>query len=111
MHMIFESKQIVYSLEDNWDELVSITFVNAENYLSLSSLAYEDEIGIEINDQTNCISALKSDFKYEFAETSIHFTIENPIIQNNVPDLKFVVNFSTKNADKLKSAVIALVGK
>lgn len=26
--MIFESKQIVYSLEDNWDELVSVTFVN-----------------------------------------------------------------------------------
>ncbi|WP_236582281.1 hypothetical protein [Sphingobacterium spiritivorum] len=109
--MIFESQQIAYSLEDNWDELVSITFVNAGNYLSLSSLAYEDEIGIEINDQTNYVSALKTEFKYEFTGSSIHFTIENPIIQNNVPDLKFVVNFSIKEADKLKSAVNALVGK
>ncbi|MGJ1197974.1 hypothetical protein ACR777_18400 [Sphingobacterium spiritivorum] len=109
--MIFESQQIVYSLEDNWDELVSITFINAEHYLSLSSLAYEDEIGVEINDQTNCISVLKSDFNYECAESSIRFTIENPIIQHNIPDLKFVVNFSTRDADKLKSAVIALVGK
>jgi len=51
--MISECSKLVYSSRKNWDELINITFVKDNFYLSFNSLVYEDEIDIELNDQTN----------------------------------------------------------
>lgn len=107
--MTFDSEKIVYSLEDNWDELVSITFVNGNHYLSFSSLAYEDEIGVEFNDQVNCVSLSKSDFKFEFLEKSLRVILENPINQTKFSELDFIVHFPDIDAEKLTRAIHALI--
>lgn len=107
--MLFQGKNIVYSLEDKWDELVNITFVNELNYLSFNALAYEDEIGIELNDQTNYVSVLKKDIEIKLIENTLYFKLKNPIIQHNFPSLKFSVSFCEQDNDKLKSALKSLL--
>lgn len=107
--MLFEGKNIVYSLEDNWDELVNITFVNELNYVSFNALAYEDEIGIELNDQTNYVSVLKKDVEIKLIGNTLYVKLENPIIQHNFPCLKFSVSFCEQDNDKLKIALKSLL--
>ena len=109
--MVFDSKKVVYTAENNWDELVSITFVDNDNYLSLSSLIYEDEIEVELNDQVNYVSVDKSNFRFELTETALHVILDKVIVQNNFPALKFVVNYQVSNSDKLTRAMDALIRK
>ena len=109
--MVFDSKKIVYSSEDNWDELVSITFVDNDQYLSLNALTYENEIEIESNDQGNYVSVDKNDFRYELTATALHVIVEKPIIEHNFPGVKFVVNYEANEFEKLTRAVNALIGK
>lgn len=109
--MVFDSKKIVYSSEDNWDELVSITFVDSDQYLSLSALSYEDEIEVELNDQANYASVNKSDFSYELTATTLHIILKKIIVQHNFPGLKFVVNYETGEFDKLTRALNTLIRK
>ena len=99
--MVFDSKKIIYSAEDNWDEFVSITFVDDDRYLSLFSLAYENEIEIELNDQNN--------FGYELTAKALHVTIEKPIVERNFPGLKFVINHEADDFEKLTRAMNVLV--
>lgn len=107
--MVFDSKKIVYSSEDNWDELVSITFVDNDQYLSLNALSYEDEIEIELNDQVNYVSVDKSDFRYQLTATALHVILEKIIVQHNFPGLKFVINYQTCDLNKLTRAINALI--
>lgn len=109
--MVFDSKKIVYSSEDNWDELVSITFVNNDQYLSINALTYENEIEIELNDQANYISVDKTDFRYELTATALHVIVEKPIVEHNFPGVKFVVNYEAGEFEQLKRAINALIGK
>lgn len=106
--MVFDSKKIVYSAEDNWDELVSITFINNDQYLSLNALTYENELAIELNDQANYVSVDKNDFRYELTAKTLHVTIEKPIIERNFPGLKFVVNLEAGDVEKLTRALNVL---
>lgn len=107
--MVFDSKKIVYSAEDNWDELVSITFVDNDQYLSFNALTYENEIEIELNDQANYISVNKSDFRYELTARALHVTIEKPIVERNFPGLKFVVNHEADDVEKLTRVMNVLL--
>ena len=107
--MVFDSKKIIYSAEDNWDEFVSITFVDDDQYLSLFSLTYENEIEIELNDQVNYVSTDKNDFGYELTAKALHVTIEKPIVERNFPGLKFVVNHEADDFEKLTRAMNVLV--
>lgn len=107
--MVFDSKKIVYSSEDNWDELVNITFIDNDEHLSLNALTYENEIEIELNDQVNYLSVEKNHFRFELTATALHVIIEKAITQHNFPGLKFVVNYNTDDVDKLTRAINALV--
>lgn len=107
--MVFDSKKIVYSAEDNWDELISITFINNDQYLSFNALAYENEIEVELNDQANYASTDKSDFSYELTAKALHVTIKKPIVERNFPGLKFVVNLEADDVEKLTRAMNVLL--
>ena len=107
--MTFDCEKTVYSLEDNWDELVSITFVNGKHYLNLCSLAYEDEIRVELNDQLNYLSVLKSDFKFELSEKSLRVTLENPMNQGKFSESDFIVYFPDIEFEKLTRAIHVLI--
>lgn len=109
--MEFNSQNIVYSTKANWDEIVNITFVSHENYLSFNTLAYEDEIEIEWNDQVNYVSVLKSDFKFEIVDKQLHLKLTDIVNQNNFPDLSLCIHFRNGEENELKIALAALTGR
>jgi hypothetical protein len=109
--MEFNSENIVYSSRTNWDELVNITFVDHENYLSLNALVYEDEIEIEWNDQVNYVSILKSDFKFEIVDKQLRLEVTHVVNQNNIRDLSLCIHFRNGEVDELKIALAALTGR
>jgi|GEM_PF-1972337 len=106
--MKFESDRIVYSAAHNWDELISISFIKDKDYLSLSTLVYEEEIGIELNDQTNYLSVLKSDFRYKLSDNRLYFTAGKAIVQNNLSDLSFEIVVSNADLNMLGKALSLL---
>lgn len=88
--MIFECNKIEYNNSINWDEFVSITFVKGINYVSITSIVYEDEINIEVDDQVNCLNLLKDDFIY---------SIENSLLKVNLQNVTFRSNLTFDDMD------------
>jgi hypothetical protein len=108
MTMVFYAEQVVYSLEENWDELVNITFVNSQDYISITALTYEDQIDMEVNDQINSITILKDNFEYYLLETSLHIQWKAGAVRSNLPNSKFAIHFPPPHQEKLTNALYAL---
>ncbi|MGN8056816.1 hypothetical protein ACTJKN_11115 [Pedobacter sp. 22163] len=95
--MVFKFNTITYSDPENWDEFIQITFVSDDNkYLSLSSILYEEEINIELNDQTKYLQFFKSNFSYDIEEKLILKIRE--INKGTIQDTLFEIE-STTNYD------------
>ena len=83
--MFFKCERLEYNAEEHWDEFVSITFVDHNNYVALTSIVYEDELGVEVNDQTNCLTLLKRDLEYSLTGDTLQVSFRNVTLRNNMP--------------------------
>ena len=57
--LLFTSEEIDLNPRASWAELLQITFVNKEQYFSISRLAYEEELYFEYNEQTHLEEVLQ----------------------------------------------------
>ena len=57
--LLFTSEEIDLNPRASWAELLQITFVNKEQYFSISKLAYEEELYFEYNEQTHLEEVLQ----------------------------------------------------
>ena len=57
--LLFTSEEIDLNPRAYWGELLQITFVNKEQYFSISRLAYEEELYFEYNEQTHLEKVLQ----------------------------------------------------
>ena len=57
--LFFTSEEINLNPHTSWAELLQITFVNKEQYFSISKLAYEEELYFEYNEQTHLEKVLQ----------------------------------------------------
>ena len=57
--LLFISEEIDLNPRASWAELLQITFVNKEQYFSISRLAYEEELYFEYNEQTHLEKVLQ----------------------------------------------------
>ena len=57
--LFFTSEEINLNPRPYWGELLQITFVNKEQYFSISRLAYEEELYFEYNEQTHLEEVLQ----------------------------------------------------
>ena len=57
--LLFISEEIDLNPRASWAELLQITFVNKEQYFSISRLAYEEELYFEYNEQTHLEEVLQ----------------------------------------------------
>lgn len=95
--MVFKFNTITFSDRENWDEFIQITFVSDDNkYLSLSSILYEEEINIELNDQIKYLQFFKSNFSFYIEEKLILKIRE--INKGTIQDTLFEIE-STTNYD------------
>lgn len=95
--MVFKFNTITFNDRENWDEFIQITFVSDDNkYLSLSSILYEEEINIELNDQIKYLQFFKSNFSFYIEEKLILKIRE--INKGTIQDTLFEIE-STTNYD------------
>ncbi|MGQ7853703.1 hypothetical protein ACUN24_05595 [Pedobacter sp. WC2501] len=95
--MVFKFNTITFNDRENWDEFIQITFVSDDNkYLSLSSILYEEEINIELNDQIKYLQFFKSNFNFYIEEKLILKIRE--INKGTIQDTLFEIE-STTNYD------------
>ena len=73
--LLFTSEEIDLNPHTSWAELLQITFVNKEQYFSISRLAYEEELYFEYNEQTHYIYALCQDVVFELKANALHIHI------------------------------------
>lgn len=108
--MDFNFNSIAYSEFENWDEFIQITFVgNNGEYLSLSSVLYEEEIHIEFSDQTNYLQFLKTEFEFYRDSNSVFFIVGQILKGNNEASVPLIVSsLSEYDADYLLSALSVL---
>lgn len=57
--LFFTCEEIDLNPRASWAELLQITFVNKEQYFSISRLAYEEELYFEYNEQTHLEEVLQ----------------------------------------------------
>ena len=57
--LFFTCEEIDLNPRASWAELLQITFVNKEQYFSISKLAYEEELYFEYNEQTHLEEVLQ----------------------------------------------------
>ena len=80
--LLFTSKEIDINPRASWAELLQITFVNKEQYFSISRLAYEEELYFEYNEQTHYIYALCQDVVFELKANILHIHITKKLKGN-----------------------------
>ena len=80
--LLFTSKEIDINPRASWAELLQITFVNKEQYFSISRLAYEEELYFEYNEQTHYIYALCQDVVFELKANALHIHITKTLKSN-----------------------------
>jgi hypothetical protein len=105
--MKFKCNKLVFSNPDVWDELVDISFINGNNYISISALAYEDQINIEINDQVNVLYLLKEDFDFIIENNFLHLVLEKVIFRNNIDATTINIELSPELDLKLLNSALA----
>ena len=69
--LFFTSEEINLNPHTSWAELLQITFVNKEQYFSISRLAYEEELYFEYNEQTHYIYALCQDVVFKLKANAL----------------------------------------
>ena len=77
--LLFTSEEIDLNPRPYWGELLQITFVNKEQYFSISRLAYEEELYFEYNEQTHYIYALCQDVEFNLRANALHIHITKPL--------------------------------
>ena len=80
--LFFTSEEIDLNPRASWAELLQITFVNKEQYFSISRLAYEEELYFEYNEQTHYIYALCQDVVFELKANVLHIHITKKLKSN-----------------------------
>ena len=80
--LLFTSEEIDLNPRAYWGELLQITFVNKEQYFSISRLAYEEELYFEYNEQTHYIYALCQDVVFELKANVLHIHITKTLKSN-----------------------------
>ena len=80
--LFFTSEEINLNPHTSWAELLQITFVNKEQYFSISRLAYEEELYFEYNEQTHYIYALCQDVVFELKVNTLHIYITKTLKSN-----------------------------
>ena len=80
--LLFTSEEIDLNPRPYWGELLQITFVNKEQYFSISRLAYEEELYFEYNEQTHYIYALCQDVEFNLRANALHIHITKPLKSN-----------------------------
>lgn len=108
--MNFNFNSIVYSEFENWDEFIQITFVgNNGEYLSLSSVLYEEEIYTEFSDQINYLQFSKTKFEFYRDSNSIFFVISQILKGNNEASVPLIAtSLSEYDSDYLLNALSVL---
>ena len=80
--LLFTSEEIELNPRASWAELLQITFVNKEQYFSISRLAYEEELYFEYNEQTHYIYALCQDVVFNLKANALHIHITKKLKGN-----------------------------
>ena len=80
--LFFTCEEIDLNPRPYWGELLQITFVNKEQYFSISRLAYEEELYFEYNEQTHYIYALCQDVVFELKANVLHIHITKKLKGN-----------------------------
>ena len=80
--LFFTCEEIDLNPRASWAELLQITFVNKEQYFSISRLAYEEELYFEYNEQTHYIYALCKDVVFNLKSNALHIHITNKLKSN-----------------------------
>ena len=80
--LFFTCEEIDLNPRASWAELLQITFVNKEQYFSISRLAYEEELYFEYNEQTHYIYALCQDVVFELKANVLHIHITKNLKSN-----------------------------
>ena len=80
--LFFTCEEIDLNPRTSWAELLQITFVNKEQYFSISRLAYEEELYFEYNEQTHYIYALCQDVVFELKVNTLHIYITKTLKSN-----------------------------
>ena len=80
--LLFTCEEIDLNPRAYWGELLQITFVNKEQYFSISRLAYEEELYFEYNEQTHYIYALCQDVVFELKANVLHIHITKNLKSN-----------------------------
>ena len=91
--LIFECNRLEINPKEYWIEIIEVSFIKGDNYISISRLSYEDEIYIEYNDQINCLYSNYKDVKFELKENILSIQVLNNNKRYNMPcKIRIVLN-------------------
>lgn len=96
--LFFTSEEINLNPHTSWAELLQITFVNKEQYFSISRLAYEEELYFEYNEQTHYIYALCQDVVFELKANILHIHITKKL-KGNCPFSTITIQLPSFSVD------------
>ena len=96
--LFFTSEEINLNPHTSWAELLQITFVNKEQYFSISRLAYEEELYFEYNEQTHYIYALCQDVEFELKANALHIHITKKL-KGNCPFSTITIQLPSFSVD------------
>lgn len=80
--LIFECNRLEINPKEYWIEIIEVSFIKGDNYISISRLSYEDETYIEYNDQINCLYSNYKDVKFELKENILSIQVLNRVIRD-----------------------------
>lgn len=91
--LIFECNRLEINPKEYWIEIIEVSFIKDDNYISISRLSYEDETYIEYNDQINCLYSNYKDVKFELKENILSIQVLNSNKRYNMPcKIRIVLN-------------------
>lgn len=91
--LIFECNRLEINPKEYWIEIIEVSFIKGDNYISISRLSYEDETYIEYNDQINCLYSNYKDVKFELKENILSIQVLNSNKRYNMPcKIRIVLN-------------------
>ena len=96
--LLFTCEEIELNPRASWAELLQITFVNEEQYFSISKLAYEEELYFEYNEQTQYIYALCQDVVFELKVNALHIHITKKL-KGNCPFSTITIQLPSFSVD------------
>ena len=96
--LFFTCEEIDLNPRASWAELLQITFVNKEQYFSISRLAYEEELYFEYNEQTRYIYALCQDVVFELKANVLHIHITKKL-KGNCPFSTITIQLPSFSVD------------